>query len=132
MKNFSRTLYSVFCFLSIFSFPKMAFCQVSGDGSLNTNVTSSDQLNFSINDGSRAGNNLYHSFQEFSVKTGGSAVFNNSSDVVNIINRVTGGNVSDINGLIRATGNANLFLINPQGIVFGQDARLDIGGSFFW
>ncbi|MEO1187189.1 MAG: filamentous hemagglutinin N-terminal domain-containing protein, partial [Cyanobacteria bacterium J06636_27] len=71
------------------------------------------------------------SSKEFSVPNDGSAVFNNSSDVVNIINRVTGGNVSNINGLIEATGNANLFLINPQGIVFGQDAKLDIGGSFF-
>ncbi|MEL7244650.1 MAG: filamentous hemagglutinin N-terminal domain-containing protein [Cyanobacteria bacterium J06573_2] len=109
----------------------MAFCQVSGDGSLNTNVTTNDQLNFNINDGNRVGNNLFHSFKEFSVPNDGSAVFNNSSDVVNIINRVTGGNVSNINGLIEATGNANLFLINPQGIVFGQDAKLDIGGSFF-
>ena len=131
MKNFSLPLYSIFCFLSILSSPKMAFSQVSGDGSLNTNVTTNDQLNFNINDGSRAGNNLYHSFEEFSIKSGGSAVFNHSADVVNIINRVTGGNVSDINGLIRATGNANLFLINPQGIVFGEDASLDIGGSFF-
>ena len=131
MKNFSHSLYGVFCFLSVFALPKMAFCQVSGDGSLNTNVSSSDNLNFNINDGSRAGNNLFHSFEEFSVPNGGSAVFNNSSDVVNIINRVTGGNVSDINGLIEAQGNANLFLINPQGIVFGEDARLNIGGSFF-
>lgn len=131
MKNFSLPLYSVFCFLSILSFTKLAFCQVSGDGSLNTNVITNDQLNFNINDGNRAGNNLFHSFQEFSVPDGGSAVFNNPADVVNIINRVTGGNVSDINGLIQTQGNANFFLINPQGIVFGQDAKLDIGGSFF-
>ncbi|MBV6626081.1 MAG: filamentous hemagglutinin N-terminal domain-containing protein [Rivularia sp. (in: Bacteria)] len=112
-------------------FPKIAASQVSRDGSLNTNVITNDQLNFNINDGNRVGNNLFHSFQEFSVPSGGSAVFNNPADVVNIINRVTGGNVSNINGLIRATGNANLFLINPSGIVFGEDAKLDIGGSFF-
>ena len=131
MKNFSLSLYSVFCFLSLFSFPKIALCQVSGDRILNTNVTTNDQLNFNINDGNRAGNNLFHSFEEFSVPNGGSAIFNNPAGVVNIINRVTGGNVSEINGLIRATGSANLFLINPQGIVFGEGARLDIGGSFF-
>ncbi|AFY57179.1 filamentous hemagglutinin family N-terminal domain protein [Rivularia sp. PCC 7116] len=131
MKTFSHSLYSAFCFLSLFISPKMALSQVSRDGSLNTNVTTNDQLNFNINNGSRAGNNLYHSFAEFSIPNGGSAVFNNPSDVVNIINRVTGGKVSDINGLIEAQGNANLFLINPRGIVFGQDAKLDIGGSFF-
>ncbi len=131
MRTPSYPLYSVLCFLSLFIFPKMAVCQVSGDGSLNTNVTSSDELNFNINDGSRVGNNLYHSFKEFSIPSGGSAIFNNSADVINIINRVTGGKFSDINGLIKAQGNANLFLINPQGIVFGQDANLDIGGSFF-
>lgn len=130
MKTPSYLLYSLLCFLSLLIFPKMAFCQVSGDGSLNTDVISSDKLNFNINGGSRAGNNLYHSFKEFSIPNSGSAIFNNSSDVINIINRVTGGNVSDINGLIKTTGNANLFLINPQGIVFGEDANLDIGGSF--
>ncbi len=108
--------------------------RVIEDGTLPTSVNSTDNLNFtidSINNKNRVGNNLFHSFKEFSIPTGGSAVFNNSTDVVNIINRVTGGNISDINGLIKANGNANLFLINPNGIVFGKDARLDIGGSFF-
>ncbi len=108
--------------------------RVIEDGTLPTSVNSTDNLNFtidSINNKNRVGNNLFHSFKEFSIPVGGSAVFNNSTDVVNIINRVTGGNISDINGLIKANGNANLFLINPNGIVFGKDARLDIGGSFF-
>ncbi|MEO0686898.1 MAG: filamentous hemagglutinin N-terminal domain-containing protein, partial [Cyanobacteria bacterium J06649_11] len=54
----------------------------------------------------------------------------NSSAIVNIINRVTGGNVSNIDGLIKSQGSANLFLINPAGIVFRENAKLDIGGSF--
>jgi filamentous hemagglutinin family protein len=110
------------------------YAQVIKDGSLPTSVTTTDNLNFTIdniNNKNRAGSNLFHSFKEFSIPTGGSAVFNNSSDVVNIINRVTGGNISNIDGLIKANGNANLFLINPAGIVFGKDAQLDIGGSFF-
>ena len=96
--------------------------QVIEDGTLPTRVNTTDNLNFtidSINNSNRVGNNLFHSFKEFSIPTGGSAVFNNSTDVVNIINRVTGGNISNIDGLIRASGNANLFLINqlPSDVV---------------
>ena len=108
--------------------------QVIEDGTLPTRVKTTDNLNFtidSINNQNRAGNNLFHSFKEFSIPTGGSAIFNNSPDIVNIINRVTGGNISNIDGLIKANGSANLFLINPAGIVFGKNARLNIGGSFF-
>ena len=106
-----------------------AYSQVTSDGTTNTTVNANGN-NFNILNGIQQGNNLFHSFKEFSIPTGGSANFNNSTDVVNIINRVTGGNISNIDGLIKAQGNANLFLINPGGIVFGENARLDIGGSF--
>jgi filamentous hemagglutinin family protein len=105
--------------------------QVSPDGTLSTTVTSPDSLNFTINNGNRVGGNLFHSFREFSVPNGGSAVFQNPLDVQNIINRVTGGSLSQINGLIQSQGSANLFLLNPAGIFFGPNARLDVGGSFF-
>ncbi|MCJ8283102.1 MAG: filamentous hemagglutinin N-terminal domain-containing protein, partial [Rivularia sp. ALOHA_DT_140] len=106
-----------------------AFSQVSSDNTTNTTVNTSGN-NFNILNGIQKGNNLFHSFKEFSIPTGGSVNFQNSSAIKNIINRITGGNISNIDGLIKANGNANLFLINPAGIVFGENARLDIGGSF--
>ena len=106
-----------------------ASCEVISDGTTNTTVNRNGN-NFNILNGIPKGNNLFHSFKEFSIPTGGSATFQNSSTIVNIINRVTGGNVSNIDGLIKANGSANVFLINPAGIVFGENARLDIGGSF--
>ena len=106
-----------------------ASSQVTSDKTVNTTVSSSGN-NFNILNGIQKGNNLFHSFKEFSIPTGGSVTFQNSSAIVNIINRVTGGNISNIDGLIKSQGNANLFLINPAGIIFGEYAKLDIGGSF--
>ncbi|MEM1391828.1 MAG: filamentous hemagglutinin N-terminal domain-containing protein [Cyanobacteria bacterium P01_H01_bin.150] len=106
-----------------------AASQVTSDDTTNTTVNSNSN-NFNILNGIQKGNNLFHSFKEFSIPTGGSATFKNSSAIENIINRVTGGNISNIDGLIKANGSANLFLINPNGIVFGENASLDIGGSF--
>ncbi|MEB3232449.1 MAG: filamentous hemagglutinin N-terminal domain-containing protein [Leptolyngbyaceae bacterium] len=107
-----------------------AIAQVVPDGSLSTTVTSSDQLNFDIEGGDRAGTNLFHSFDQFSIPTHGSARFNHGTDISTIISRITGGQQSTIDGLIQTTGTADLFLINPSGFVFGPNARLNIGGSF--
>jgi filamentous hemagglutinin family protein len=114
----------------LFASVPIAQAQVLPDGTLPTLVSSPNNLDFAIDGGSRSGPNLFHSFSQFSLPTGGTAVFNNSTDIQNIFSRVTGGTASNIDGLIRANGSASLFLLNPNGIVFGPNARLDIGGSF--
>jgi filamentous hemagglutinin family protein len=83
-----------------------------------------------IRGGARRGANLFHSFREFNVSEGRAAYFINPPGVENILSRVTGTNPSSILGGLGVRGNANLFLINPNGIIFGQNAFLDIKGSF--
>lgn len=81
--------------------------------------------------GQTVGNNLFHSFGKFNLDTNEAAIFQSSDDIQNVLSRVTGGSASSIDGLIRTLGkDVNLFLINPNGIVFGDNARLDISGSF--
>jgi filamentous hemagglutinin family protein len=84
-----------------------------------------------ITGGSQAGSNLFHSFEQFNIRTGETVYFDHAPNLDAIITRVTGGHISNIDGLLRTNGIANVFLINPSGIVFGPQARLDIGGSFF-
>ncbi|RCJ42069.1 hypothetical protein A6770_35270 [Nostoc minutum NIES-26] len=83
-----------------------------------------------INGGAVRGENLFHSFLEFNVADRQLVYFSNPTGVENIFTRVIGNNRSQILGKLGVLGNANLFLINPNGILFGQNAQLDINGSF--
>ncbi|MEH2361956.1 S-layer family protein [Nostoc sp.] len=119
---------------AILLWSRCAIAQVTSDGTTNT-IVNPNGNNFTILNGIEKGNNLFHSFNNFSVPTGGSASFDliNTPNITTIFSRVTGGNVSNIDGLIRTLNSNNavsLFLMNPAGIVFGANARLNIGGSF--
>jgi filamentous hemagglutinin family protein len=104
---------------------------ITPDGTLNTNVTPIG-LNTIITNGTAVGSNLFHSFREFSVPTGGAAIFDlgTTPNIATIFSRVTGSNPSSIDGLIQTSRPANLFLLNPNGILFGPNAFLNVGGSF--
>ncbi len=83
-----------------------------------------------IEGGAIRDSNLFHSFQEFNIDEGRGAYFSNPAAVQNIFSRVTGGNISKIFGTLGVLGNANLFFLNPNGILFGANASLDLQGSF--
>src|SRR5579875_3522252 len=62
----------------------------------------------------------------FSIGSGGTVDFNNGSGAT--LNRVTGGYISSIDGLLHATG--SVYLLNPNGVIIGKGGVVDVGGSF--
>jgi filamentous hemagglutinin family protein len=117
-----------------------AFAQITPDSTLgnqNSLVRPYSQIpspgNVEIKGGATRGANLFHSFKQFNVREGERAYFYSPGpEIKNILARVTGGNPSEILGLLGMSGdsNPNLFLINPNGIIFGQKAQLQVRGSF--
>lgn len=106
--------------------------QIAPDNSLGnerSQVTTNNRTS-EIRGGATRGDNLFHSFKEFSIPQGRAAYFIPQGNIANIFTRVTGRNLSQINGILGVQGQANLFLLNPQGIIFGKNARLDLKGSF--
>ena len=132
MSRLSSALFFVFLLL----FPSKIFAQIIPDNTLGPESSRSvdDTINNlpsdRISGGATRGSSLFHSLREFNIGEGRGAYFDNPSGITNIFTRVTGGNNSNILGTLGVLGNANLFLINPKGIVFGPNARLDVRGSF--
>ncbi|MEG3899373.1 MULTISPECIES: S-layer family protein [unclassified Microcoleus] len=124
----------IFAFLLLFPFPAIA--QIIPDSSLGAEssrtvpATINNLPSDRIEGGATRGVNLFHSFREFNVGEGRGTYFANPNGIANIFTRVTGGNPSNILGVLGVQGSANLFLLNPKGIVFGPNARLDLRGSF--
>jgi filamentous hemagglutinin family protein len=119
-------------------FEDCIFAQVTSDSTLGAErsvVTPKVVINGvpsdRIDGGAIRGANLFHSFHEFNVDEGRGVYFTNPTGIQNILSRVTGNNTSQILGKLGLLGgNANIFLINPNGIIFGSKASLDVGGSF--
>jgi len=132
MKRLRLTPWKLFCLLSLTTFPVHAQTIIpAADGT--TTLVTQDGQRFIIHGGSLSGDgqNLFHSFQEFGLNTSQIADFLANPNLRNILGRVTSSTPSTIDGLLRVSGgNANLFLMNPSGIIFGPNASLDVSGSF--
>lgn len=127
-------MHALLVLLGVF-FPGVAIAQLplTPDNTLDnpSQVVPFSAVDFGIVGGDRRGSNLFHSFRDFNVSEGGRVYFGTDAAVRNIFTRVTGGNGSQIRGVLGVVGSeANLFLLNPNGILFGPNARLDLRGSF--
>lgn len=130
---YQSLFFKVSLLLSIFFNSSAVKAQVIPDktlGSESSTINSIDELRGRIEGGAIRGENLFHSFEEFSIREGLEVYFANPEEISNIFSRVTGNNISEIFGTLGVEGTANLFLINPNGIVFGENAAVDVGGSF--
>jgi len=81
--------------------------------------------------GRTVGSNLFHSFSQFNIQTGESATFTDLGSINNVLVRVTGDQASTINGTLTTElgSTANFYLMNPNGVMFGPDASVDVGGA---
>ncbi|KAM3105905.1 two-partner secretion domain-containing protein [Phormidesmis sp. 146-33] len=137
-RYWSLKLLSLLAIARVIAIPQHPACaQITPDQTLGAepsivnSSTNNGSLRQQIEGGATRGSNLFHSFRDFNISEGQSLYFQTPVGIRNIISRVTGGNPSNIQGTLGVTGGtANLLLINPNGIIFGVNARLDIGGSF--
>ncbi|MDM8564900.1 filamentous hemagglutinin N-terminal domain-containing protein [Candidatus Halobeggiatoa sp. HSG11] len=124
-------LFTTLITISLFS--HISHAEITFDGSQGeAGALSGPNYLIETNRGTLHGNNLFHSFEQFNLQLNESATFTGPNQINNIIGRVTGGNISSIDGTINsAIPDANLYLLNPNGIMFGPNASLNIDGSFY-
>src|SRR5262245_26183685 len=118
--------------LFLFLLPAVTYAQITLDGSLGPKGPLAGP-NYTVDAkvGQLRGNNLFHSFGQFNVHTNESATFTGPATVENVIGRVTGGQQSLIDGKLRSEmPKADVYLLNPSGVLFGPNATLDVPGSF--
>ena len=127
-----RNLILFALWLTVLSFSMPANSQIVHDGSLGKAETlQGPNYEIKADYGRQARTNLFHSFSQFNVNTGEKAVFTGPDGIANILGRVTGADSTWIDGVLASTiENADLYLINPNGIMFGPNASLDLNGSF--
>ncbi|SLM32121.1 putative Filamentous haemagglutinin family outer membrane protein [Desulfamplus magnetovallimortis] len=127
----------IFLFLSLFLLSLTPFvdfvnAEIATDGTTGPSTAlSGPDFEIPQSLGTLSGSNLFHSFKTFSISENQSATFTGDNNISNVISRVTGGEVSTIDGLLRSQiGQADFFFINPSGIVFGPHATVDVPAAF--
>ena len=136
LNNYTKSQLIVWCKVNFAFSILLLHCSVTAeiitDGSLGQSINlPGPEFQITSDLGQQHGNNLFHSFQDFNLQSHESAIFSGSGDISNVINRVTGDNASNIDGLIRSTiPNADFYFLNPHGVMFGPNAKLDVQGSF--
>ncbi len=125
--NMVRNFFTVTILLS----PNLLYAQAITDGSMGAVQNLSGNFMVPETLGAVQGANLFHSFKSFSINSGESATFTGSSNILNVISRVTGGELSTFNGTLNSqVGKANFYFVNPAGIVFGSEAKIDVPAAF--
>jgi filamentous hemagglutinin family protein len=130
LKMNKKTVIAVICLFTVIT-PGLA--DITTDGTVGPAAQlAGPQFQIGQELGSLSGNNLFHSFVRFNLNSSESATFTGDSHIQNVISRVTGGALSNIDGALKSEiGQAAFYFINPAGIVFGPNAQIDVSGAFY-
>jgi filamentous hemagglutinin family protein len=132
MATGSSKLFTAASAVVIFGLIGGASAEVATDGTVGPRMRlGGPEFDIRADLGTRAGRNLFHSFERFSLASGERATFSGPDEIRNVLSRVTGDELSYIDGTIASTiPGADFFFINPAGVTFGPNATLDVQGSF--